>query len=126
MIHLDTNFLIALENPKSAAAAMFGDWLAHAERVNISALVWTEYRCGPLSVEKLDAAAVLFPAPEPYLPTDATLAARLFNRAGRRRGTLMDCMIAAVALRCQAPLATLDTAHFAPLSSQGLTILDAR
>lgn len=126
MIHVDTNFLIALENPQSRAAAMFRDWLARGERVGLSALVWTEYRCGPLSAEKLEAAEILFPSPEPFLATDAALAAQLFNHGGRRRGILVDCMIAAIALRCHAPFATLDADHFAPFASQGLTVLNAR
>ena len=64
----------------------------------------------------------VFPRPEPFLSTDAVLAARLFNRSGRRSRSLPDCMIAAVAMRCGAKLATLNTGNIQPLTAQGLIL----
>ncbi len=122
MIHLDTNFLIALENPAMPAAERFRSWLETEEELRVSALVWTEYLCGPLSAEKWEAAAILFPHREPYLPEDAPLAARLFNATGRRRGTMIDAMIAASALRCGAELATLNHDDFRPFQEFGLVL----
>jgi predicted nucleic acid-binding protein len=63
-----------------------------------------------------------FPIPEPFLPVDAALAASLFNHTGRRSRSLADCMIAAVAIRCGAKLATLNTGDFQPLTGHGLIL----
>lgn len=122
MIHLDTNFLIALEDPGSAATTRFRNWLATRERIGVCAIVWAEYLCGPLTAEKIRAVETLLPVREPFLAGDASEAARLFNAAGRRRGTMVDCMIAAVALRCQARFAPLNPADFRPLMSSGLRL----
>jgi predicted nucleic acid-binding protein len=54
------------------------------------------------------------------------LAAQLFNETGRRRGTLADCMIASVAIREQAVLATKNSADFARFRSAGLRMSEER
>jgi predicted nucleic acid-binding protein len=59
----------------------------------------------------------------PVEAADAAKAAELFNLAGRRRGSLADCLIAAVALRCGASLATENRADFAPFVSAGLQVV---
>ena len=59
----------------------------------------------------------------PFLPADALLAARLFNQSGRRSRTLADCMIAAIAIRSRASLATLNPADFKPLVPHGLLLV---
>ena len=53
---------------------------------------------------------------------DAGTTAMLFNRAGRRRGSLLDCMIAAIALRAGAALATANQADFRRLRAAGLRL----
>ena len=64
----------------------------------------------------------IFPSPEPFLSADAALAANLFNHTGRRSRSLADCMIAAVAIRCGAKLATVNLNDFRPLVTHGLIL----
>lgn len=122
MIHLDTNFLIAIEDPSSRAARACREWLTAGETLAVDSLVWTEFCCGPAATEKVRALEAMLASIEPFLAADAAVAARLFNRSGRRRGTLMDCMIAAVAIRLRAPLATLNRGDFERLESFGLVL----
>lgn len=123
MIHLDTNVLIAMGDPGSKAAAACRTWLESGESLAMSALAWTEFCCGPLPASKLRAAEALLASIEAYLPADAELAARLFNRSGRRRGSMVDCMIAATAIRCRSTLATLNLVDFEPLIPHGLALV---
>ncbi len=123
MIMLDTCFLIAMEQPGSDADRSLRAWLKNGERIGVSALVWTEYQCGPLEAGKIVAADALLRWKEPFVVADTALAAYLFNAAGRRRRTLVDCMIAAVAIRCNAGLATLNSADFAPFAAHGLRLI---
>ena len=98
MIMLDTNYLIAAEQPGSEVDRRLRQWLANGETFAVSTIVWTEYLCGPLAADKVAAVEFLVRRKESFLAADAPLTARLFNAAGRRRGTLTDCMIAAVAV----------------------------
>jgi len=61
--------------------------------------------------------------PVPFSSQDAEISARLFNLAGRRRGSLADCMVAATALRNDAALATANAADFAGFETAGLKVL---
>lgn len=122
MIHLDTNFLIQASVAGSAAHMQFAAWAAAQESVNVSTVAWAEFLCGPMDATGEALAQQLFPQPEPFLPADAVLAASLFNQTGRRSRTLADCMIAAVAIRCGAKLATLNTGDFQPLTNHGLIL----
>jgi len=91
--------------------------------VTISAIVWAEFLCGPLTPAQATAAEALFPAPIPLQAADARRAAELFNLAGRRRGSLTDCMIAATCLRLSATLVTANVNDFRPFEPEGLTII---
>jgi len=122
MIHLDTNFLIQALVPDSAAATKLQTWLSDGEALSISAIAFSEFLCGPLTPEDAALAEVLFAAPEPFLASDAPKAAELFNATGRRSRSLADCQIAAVALRCDARMATGNLSDFTLFESHGLTM----
>ena len=116
MIHVDTNFLIQALLSGSSSAAKFQTWLTNGEDVGISTIAWSEFLCGPLTSADAALAERLFGGPEPFFATDARKAAELFNLTGRRSRSLADCQIAAVALRCNARMATSNTSDFALFS----------
>ncbi|HEY4721755.1 MAG TPA: type II toxin-antitoxin system VapC family toxin [Anaerolineae bacterium] len=91
----------------------------------MSTIAWAEFLCGPIDQEHARLAAALFPNPEPFLPADAAKAADLFNQTGRRRGTLIDSMIAAVCIHRGAELATENVDDFRRFSPFGLRLTAA-
>ena len=119
MIHFDTNFLIAAFQAGSPEEATFSAWLRAKEPVGMSAVAWAEFFSGPLSKRDEALARQVFPRIEALSGADAEMAAQVFNQTGRRSRSLADCMIAAVAIRCGAKLATLNTADFQPFIQHG-------
>ena len=103
---------------------MLRDWLRRGEPLGMSAIAWAELLCGPLEPEHLELVANIVPERIPFAEEDALLCAQLFNESGRRRGSLIDCMIAASAQRAEAPLATANVSDFRRLASRGLTLLE--
>jgi predicted nucleic acid-binding protein len=122
MIHFDTNFLIQATVIGSPAHYQFRQWSVAGEDFNVSSVAWSEYLCGPLDATARTLALQIFPNPESFLAADAALAADLFNHTGRRSRSLADCMIAAVAIRCGAKLATVNLDDFQPLVTHGLIL----
>jgi len=122
MIHLDTNFLIQGLVPHSEAGTRLRIWRGDEEALGISSISWSEFLCGPLNATDEALAQTLFPSPEPFLASDASRAAELFNATGRRSRSLADCQIAAVALRCNARIATINVSDFTIFQSHGLTL----
>jgi len=112
IIHLDTSFLIRALVAGSGEAGELRGWLAGGAEVGISTVGWTEFLCGPLDLRQLAFATTITGEPVPFLAEDALHSAELFNQTGRRRGSLLDCMIAAVAIRTNASLATSNRADF--------------
>ena len=113
MIHLDTNYLIGLPVEGSAAALEVDGWLAAGESLAASAIAWTEFLNGPVTpLEVSRAEAVLQSRIVPFGQTEAALAAELFNKAERPRGSRFDCLIAATAIRTQAHVATINQLDF--------------
>ena len=125
MIHFDTNFLIAATVPASPAHSQLRVWASNGESFGVSSIALAEYLCGPLDATAEAIAQQMCPQPEPFLPADAALAATLFNKTGRRSRTLADCMIAAVAIRCNAKLATVNATDFSLFQSFGLKLMSA-
>ena len=125
MIHLDTGFLINALHRSSVEDRQLRRWLGQGEALGISVVSWTEFLCGPVGQEDLELAARVVDEPVALLALDAAVAAKLFNLAGRRRGSLNDCMIAAIALRATASLATTNVADFRRFERAGLRVVDA-
>jgi predicted nucleic acid-binding protein len=123
MIHLDTNFLIQLAVAGSQAHTQFSTWVSANESVNVSSIAWAEFLCGPLDATAENLIRQIFPNPEPFFPSDAALAAKLFNQTGRRSRSLADCMIAAVAIRSSAKLATVNIGDFQLLTPYGVVLV---
>ena len=124
MIHLDTNFLVGLSQHALSGDALLRRWLNEGRAVGTSSVAWAEFLCGPLAAGAASAVQSVVGNPVPFTVEDAARAAELFNASGRRRGSLSDCMIAAVALRSKASLATRDVDHFAGFAEFGLHIAE--
>jgi len=123
MIHLDTNYLIGLLVRGSIPAADVDRWLAAGEDLAVSAVAWSEFLNGPVTaVEISRVGAVIQSRVVPFGPAEAALAADLFNKTGRRRGSRFDCLIAATAIAANASLATVNTADFKPFTAHGLKL----
>jgi predicted nucleic acid-binding protein len=122
VIHFDTNFLIDAAKPGTRPHLQLRNWIQTGEPLGISAVAWAEFLCGPLAPPDLAVAQILFPSQESFLGADAVQVASLFNRTGRRSRSLADCMIAAVAIRCGAKLATSNQNDFQPFTPFGLLL----
>jgi predicted nucleic acid-binding protein len=125
VIHLDTNFLINVRVVGSPEQARLRNLIDDGEELNISTPVWAEFLCGPVTSEHVGRIANYFPNPEPFTAKDATTAADLFNRSGRRRGSLLDCMIAAISLRVGAAVCTANVSDFMRLAQFGVRVIRA-
>ena len=90
----------------------------------MSSVAWTEFLCGPVGDHAIETVPAMLHEIVAYTATDSAAAAQLFNLGGRRRGTLVDCMIAAVAIRAGAALATSNPKDFERFAPQGLTIVE--
>ncbi len=123
MIHLDSSFLIAALVRGSRQDLKLREWLRGGEPLAISTIAWAEFLCGPVETRHVELAERIVPQHLPFEDPDATLAAQLFNQSGRRRGSLADCMIAATALRHEAPLATNNPSDFGRFETAGLSVI---
>ena len=112
LVALDSNFLIAVLATGSRYSRRFDRWLRAGSRIQISAVAWSEYLCGPLDPNKIPIARKLVNSVEAFTEEDAYLASELFNQTGRRSRSHVDCMIAAHAIRRNAFLATLNLQDF--------------
>lgn len=123
MIHLDTSFLIRALVRESPEDKALRAWIRKAAPIATSALAWSEFLCGPVSPDGIELAAELLGEPLAFGFSEATAAAMLFNQSGRRRGSLVDCMIAAVAIEAGADLATANVRDFQRFEPLGLGLV---
>jgi predicted nucleic acid-binding protein len=112
IVHLDTSFLIGALKASSGEDRQLRRWMADGVKLGMSAIGWAEFLCGPLDQRQLALAAAMVGEPEPFVVEDSIQTAELFNHSGRRRGSLLDCMIAATAIRVGASLATANRDDF--------------
>ncbi len=124
-MYLDTSFLIRGLVRGSPQDRMLRKWVSAGEPLGMSAIAWAEFQCGPIQDQELQLATQVITERADFTEDHAVTAARLFNESGRRRGTLVDCMIAAAALAADAPLATANAADFRRFEASGLQILQA-
>lgn len=124
MILLDTSFLIRALVRGSGEDARLRTWLQDGEPIGIPAMAWAEFLCGPVPPDAVAAALELVQEPIPFGAPEAATTARLFNGAGRRRGSLLDCMIAATAIESSAAIATANPADFGRFVPLGLNLAD--
>lgn len=122
MIHLDTSFLIPAVRPNTPESRRLDVWVGDGEAIVISAVAWSEFLCGPLSRNDLSAALRIVDLYLEFSVEHAAIAAHLFNATGRRRGIIVDCMIAAVAIAEGAPLATVNSGDFDRFTEHGLLL----
>jgi predicted nucleic acid-binding protein len=122
VIHLDTSFVIHALVAGTAEDRALRGWLSGREALAMSTVAWTELLCGPIEASHAELAARVVTERIPFVEDDAVLATRLYNQAGRRRGSLIDCMIAAAALRAGASLATTNASDFRRFEPCGLTL----
>lgn len=121
-IHLDTSFLIrALVSGSGEAAALRG-WIAGGRPLAMSAVAWGELLCGPLDADDEALASSLVRSVVPLDAGAASLAARLFNASGRRRGSFPDCLVAASCIHSGAVLATANPTDFRRFAGSGLAL----
>ena len=123
IVALDSNFLVATRKAGSAEGKRLEHWLNEGHAIEVSAVAWSEYLCGPIENDDVAITRQLISSIVPFDEARAELAARLFNQTGRRSRTHADCMIAAHAIVRQASLATLNVPDFRPFTRFGLKLL---
>jgi predicted nucleic acid-binding protein len=123
MIHLDTNCLISLGTNQSPPKPQISAWLNSKEEFAISAIAWSEFLNGPVTLQQVqDALGMVEDRIIPFGMAEAEVASKLFNRNGRKRGSQPDCFIAATAICAATPLATLNRKDFALFLPAGLRL----
>jgi predicted nucleic acid-binding protein len=123
-IHLDTNYLVYYTNSDNEEIIeRFNVWQRGGSKIYISAMVWAEFQCGPLSVREHDLAHDVVHGILPLTLEIGSRAGSLFRATGRRSRSLPDCIIAATAISERVPLATMNLADFEPFVAHGLQLL---
>ena len=119
---MDTSFLIRALAGGSREDTQLRGWLKTNEPLGMSAIAWAEFRCGPVDETDVSLASSVVGRHSPFTAEMAVTAARLFNDSGRRRGSMIDCMIAATALAERAAIATSNPNDFSRFEASGLAL----
>ena len=126
MIHLDTNYLIGLLVKGSSQAQEVDRWLADGQILATSSIAWTEFLNGPVTpLEVTRVESILQSRIVSFGPAEAVLAADLFNKTGRRRGSRFDCLVASTAILAQAEVATANQSDFKVFLPHGVRLAAA-
>ena len=123
MIHLDTSFLIRALVRDSPEDARLQEWLRADEPLGMSVIAWAEFLCGPVDDTALSFASLIVKHRLDFTEDMVALSAQLFNGSGRRRRTMVDCMIAATAITAGAALVTGNSGDFERFEEFGLTLV---
>ena len=124
MIHLDTSFVIRAITRGAMEDRALRSWIKDGTPLVMSTVAWAELLCGPIDGSHLGLVGQIVGQLAPFDAEDASLAAQLFNRTGRRRGSLADCMIAAAAINARASLASSNHADFTRFTAEGLHLAE--
>lgn len=122
MIHLDTSFLIRALVRGCSEDTRLREWIRADESIGMSAIAWAEFLCGPIDAAAISLASAVVGHRSDFTDEMSTIAARLYNGTGRRRGTMVDCMIAATALSNDAAVATGNMDDFSRFQAFGLAL----
>ena len=122
MIHLDTSFLIRALVRDSPEDGRLRGWMEARKPLAISVIAWSEFLCGPIDDTALELASLIVGNRAEFTEEMAADAARLFNGSGRRRGTMIECMIAASAIAESASIATSNPEDFRRFEAFGLAL----
>lgn len=121
VIALDANFLVAARSAGTQEAKRLEQWLQDRVPIQVSAIAWSEYLCGPTQGDETGIIRKFITTVEAFGEQEAALAGQLFIDTGRRSRSHSDCMIAAHAISRGASLATLNVRDFRPFEKYGLT-----
>lgn len=122
MIHLDTSFLIRGLMVGSDEDLQLRQWISDNESLGMCTIAWSEFLCGPVGDDVSELAMVVIQQLIAFSHRHAAVSADLFNVTGRRRGSMIDCMIAATAICENASIATVNTQDFKRFESAGLQL----
>ncbi len=122
LIHLDTNYVVNYTsgyNPE--AISQLEAWIRDETKLHLSAMVWAEFRCGPLSIQDEILAQNIIANVVP-----------LTKEISDRAGVLFQATRTPLALPCRlhhrrhrhprATLATLNRDDFTPFLTHGLQL----
>ena len=119
---MDTSCLIRALDSGTPEDRKLRGWIGEGETLGMITVAWAEFLCGPLTRSEMELATEIVGRRRDFTPAHTVTAARLFNESGRRRGSLIDCMIAAVAPADGAPVATTNEADFRRFETSGLRL----